>query len=194
MEHLALSLAVVGAAILALPFLDPKDDRARIALFGICILLIWRYLWWRFETTLPALEWRFDSLYAWGFSIAEAIAILGWTVGFITLSRTRSRSIDATQQSAWLDRMETLPRVDVLITTYNEDESILARSIVGALGIDFPGVRVWVCDDGQRPWLPPSLPPPSAPGYCCRVPSVSKPCSSRHRPRLVRGSSRPVQD
>jgi cellulose synthase (UDP-forming) len=46
-----------------------------------------------------------------------------------------------------------LPRVDVLITTYNEDERILTRSIVGALGIDFPGVRVWVLDDGRRPWL-----------------------------------------
>ena len=86
MEHLALSLAVVGAAILALPFLDPKDDRARIALFGICILLIWRYLWWRFDSTLPALEWRFDSLFAWGFSIAEAIAILGWIIGFVWAS------------------------------------------------------------------------------------------------------------
>jgi cellulose synthase (UDP-forming) len=153
MEHLALSLAVLGGAVLALPFLDPKDDRARIALFGICILLIWRYLWWRFDSTLPALEWRFDSLYAWGFSIAEAIAIVGWTIGFVTLSRSRDRSADVATQSAWLHRLERLPRVDVLITTYNEEAAILARTIVGALGIDFPGVRVWVLDDGNRPWL-----------------------------------------
>ena len=52
---LALTLAVVGAAILTLPFLDPKDDRARIALFGICIFLTWRYVVWRFAETLPPL-------------------------------------------------------------------------------------------------------------------------------------------
>src|SRR5690348_13571827 len=101
MEHLALSFAVAGAALLALPLLDPKNDRARAALFGICILLIWRYLWWRFETTLPPLEWRFDSLYAWAFSTTEAIAILGWTIGFVTLSRTKDRSAEATEQCAW---------------------------------------------------------------------------------------------
>jgi cellulose synthase (UDP-forming) len=49
--------------------------------------------------------------------------------------------------------LPALPRVDVLITTYNEEEAILERTIVGALGIDFPGVRVWVLDDGRRAWL-----------------------------------------
>jgi len=34
MDSLALTLLVVGSAMLALPFLDPKDDRARIALAG----------------------------------------------------------------------------------------------------------------------------------------------------------------
>jgi cellulose synthase (UDP-forming) len=40
-----------------------------------------------------------------------------------------------------------------LIPTYNEDESVLSRTIIGALGIDFPNVRVWVLDDGRRSWL-----------------------------------------
>ena len=153
MEHLALSVAIIGAAILALPYLNPKDERARTALFAICLLLIWRYLWWRFASTLPPFEWRFDRLYAWGFSIAEGIAILGWSIGFVTLCRTRDRSTQSTRNSFWLQGMQRLPRVDVLITTYNEEESILVRTIVGALGIDFPGVRVWVLDDGKRPWL-----------------------------------------
>jgi cellulose synthase (UDP-forming) len=43
--------------------------------------------------------------------------------------------------------------VDVLITTYNEEEPILTRTIVGAMGIDFPGLRIWVLDDGRRPWV-----------------------------------------
>ena len=41
----------------------------------------------------------------------------------------------------------------MLIATFNEDASVLTRSIVGALAIDWPGTRVWVLDDGRRPWL-----------------------------------------
>src|SRR4051812_36706783 len=153
MEHLGLSLAVLGGALLVLPFLDPKDERARTALFGICILLTWRYLWWRFAETLPPFTIAFDSLYAWAFSAAEAVAVVGWTISFVTLSRNKNRSAEATAQTAWLNQLPELPRVDVLITTYNEEEAILTRTIVGALGIEFPDIRVWVLDDGRRPWL-----------------------------------------
>ena len=147
-----LTFALAGAAVVALPFLDPKDDRARTALFAICLVLTWRYVIWRFTDTLPPFELHFDSLYAWAFSVVEALACLGWTLGFLNLSRTKNRSQEATEQAARLAG-QTPPRVDVLIATYNEDWSILERSIVGALGIDFPAVRVWVLDDGRRPWL-----------------------------------------
>ena len=46
-----------------------------------------------------------------------------------------------------------LPLVDVFICTYNEEEAILERTIVGALSMDYPRYRVWVLDDGRRPWL-----------------------------------------
>ena len=148
-----LTLALCGCALIGLPFLDPKDNRARTALFAICIILTWRYILWRFTDTLPPVSLRFESLYAWGFSLTEALACLGWTFGFINLSRTKSRSDVATRQRSWLLASKHLPRIDVLITTYNEEERILLRSMIGALGIDFPGVRVWVLDDGRRPWL-----------------------------------------
>lgn len=153
MGEFGLTLLILGAGMLGLPFLDRKDDRARALLFGICILLTWRYVWWRFDETLPPLAFTFPSLFAWSFSMVEALAVVGWTVSFLTLSRTKDRSGEATEQLAWLERLPELPRVDVLIATYNEEEAILTRTIVGALGIDFPGMRVWVLDDGRRPWL-----------------------------------------
>jgi cellulose synthase (UDP-forming) len=153
MHAFGLTFLIAGAAIIALPFLDPKDSRARTALFALCIVLTWRYIVWRFAETLPPLELRFDSIYAWGFSIVEALACVGWTFGFVNLARTRSRSGEATEQRAWLTGLPKMPRVDVLITTYNEEAGILTRSLVGAVAIDFPGVRVWVLDDGRRPWL-----------------------------------------
>jgi cellulose synthase (UDP-forming) len=152
-NELGLTFFVVGVAVLVLPFCDQKDNRVRVVLFGVCIALTWRYVWWRFAETLPPFALTFDSLFAWGFSAVEALAIVGWTFSFVTLSRTKDRSREATEQSAWLEQLEFLPRVDVLIATYNEEEAILLRTIVGALGIDFPGMRVWVLDDGRRPWL-----------------------------------------
>ena len=62
---------MVRGGIITLPFLDPKDERTRTALFAICIVLIWRYVLWRFTATLPAFALRFDSLYAWGFSCRQ---------------------------------------------------------------------------------------------------------------------------
>jgi len=148
-----LTFVLIGAATLLLPHLDPRDNRARMALFGVCILLVWRYVGWRFSATIPPLALSVESLYAWIFALVEAAAAVGSTVAYITLGRTLDRGREATETRAWLAGLERAPRVDVLITTYNEEEAILARTIVGALGIDFPGVRVWVLDDGRRPWV-----------------------------------------
>ena len=45
------------------------------------------------------------------------------------------------------------PLVDVLICTYNEDRLILEQTIVGAMSLNYPNARVWICDDGRRAWL-----------------------------------------
>lgn len=153
MPSLSLTLLIIGAGIVALPLLDPRDERTRTALFAICIVLVWRYVIWRFADTLPPFTLRVDNLYAWGFSMIEALACLGWTLSFVTLCRINRWPQKEREHRAWLASLPVFPRIDVLITTYNEDESILSRTVVGALGIDFPGVRVWVCDDGRRPWL-----------------------------------------
>jgi cellulose synthase (UDP-forming) len=148
-----LTFVLIGAAALFLPYLAPQDSRARMAVFGICIVLTWRYVAWRFAATIPPLALRLDSLYPWSFAIVEAAAALGSTFSFVTLARTVDRNREATSHRRWLEHLPSLPRVAVLIATYNEEEPILMRTIVGALGIDFPGLRVWVLDDGQRPWL-----------------------------------------
>ena len=57
------------------------------------------------------------------------------------------------QRSRWLDAREPPPLVDVFICTYNEDEAILERTIIGALSHGLRRFRVWVLDDGRRPWL-----------------------------------------
>ena len=97
MDNLALTLLLIGAAILVLPHLDRNDNRARFGLFAVCIVLTWRYITWRFAVTLPPMALRIDSLYPWAFSTVEALANVGWTLGFITLSRTIDRRQEATE-------------------------------------------------------------------------------------------------
>ena len=109
LAEFGLTLALCGGALIGLPFLDHKDNRARTALFAICIVLTWRYILWRFTDTLPPLALRFESLYAWGFSLTEALACLGWTFGFITLSRTKSRSDEATRPTELAGRIDAPP-------------------------------------------------------------------------------------
>ena len=96
MEDFALSLALLGAGLAVVPLLDPKDGRARAVLFGICTVLTWRYIFWRFGETLPPLALRFDSVYAWGFSLVEALCNVSWTLGFVNLSRRRAKRASGT--------------------------------------------------------------------------------------------------
>jgi cellulose synthase (UDP-forming) len=128
LSDFGLTFVLIGAATLLLPYLDPRDDRARMALFGICILLVWRYIAWRLSATIPPLALRLESLYAWMFALVEAAAAVGSTVAFVTLARTLDRRHEATEARAWLEGLERPPRVDVLITSYNEEETILART------------------------------------------------------------------
>ena len=153
LSDFGLTFLLVGAAALVLPFLDPRDSRARLVLFGVCIVLTWRYVAWRFAATIPPLALHLDSLYPWMFAIVEAAAAIGSTLAYIMLGRTLDRGPEATGNRAWLAGQVRLPRVDVLITTYNEEEPILTRTIVGAMGIDFVCLRIWVLDDGHRPWV-----------------------------------------
>ena len=41
----------------------------------------------------------------------------------------------------------------MLICSYNEERTILERTIVGALAMDYPNFRVWMLDDSRRDWL-----------------------------------------
>ncbi len=67
---------------------------------------------------------------------------------FLSRHRDRSREADRAQDSAL-----TSAPTDVFIATYNESRAILERTIVGALAVKHPDLRVWVLDDGNRPWV-----------------------------------------
>ena len=69
--------------------------------------------------------------------------MVGATASQIFLTRTRNRTAEADRNVPKLLALPKLPKVDVLICTYNEDENILERTIIGTLGdrlSKFPGL------------------------------------------------------
>jgi len=140
-------------AVGVLPWLDRNNTLARTVGIGVCLFLGWRYMLWRFTETLPPLSEPLDFSIGLVFTLVEMLSMLGTTLALFFLTRTKDRTPEASANAQWLRSLPEQPLVDVLICTYNEEEAILERTIIGALGIDYPRYRLWVCDDGRRPWL-----------------------------------------
>ncbi len=152
-DAFAPTLAFILIAVAILPWLDRYNSYARTVAVAITIFLGWRYMLWRIFDTLPPVGLTLDFALGALFTAVEALAMVGATISLFFLTRTRNRTSEADHNIAWLKSLPRPPLVDVLICTYNEEEAILERTIIGALGIDYPNYRVWVCDDGRRPWL-----------------------------------------
>jgi cellulose synthase (UDP-forming) len=149
---LAPTLLLFGLALIVLPLLDQRGPVVRAALLGLTIVLAWRYMAWRMAETIPPLGLNLDAILGWLFALLEAGTLVSSTLAFLILSRTRDRSTEADRQEGWW-RPGPAPIVDVLIATYNEEEPILERTIIGALALKHPRTRIWVLDDGRRDWL-----------------------------------------
>ncbi|MCB4822431.1 glycosyltransferase [Roseicella aerolata] len=144
-------LLVLGMALL---LAGTPPDRPLPRLLGALIvaLLMLRYLAWRVTETLPPPEQGIDALLARAFLGLEMLSCLAGLLLLHVLSRSRDRSAEADAHPVELFPGGP-PLIDILIPTYNEGREILMRSIVGALAQDYPRFRVWVLDDGRRPWL-----------------------------------------
>ena len=153
LESLVPGFLVLGAAWIVLPWLRAEDERARAAMVAVMLVLMWRYMAWRWIVTLPPVGLTVDFLVGFVFVFVETAVVVGATISLTFLVRLTDRTPDADRNEAWLMSQPRLPLVDVFICTYNEEEAILERTIVGALAQDYPRYRVWVLDDGRRPWL-----------------------------------------
>ncbi|MBN9061749.1 MAG: glycosyltransferase [Rhizobiales bacterium] len=126
---------------------------ARLGVMAVSVALLGRYLVWRLSSTLPPLDTPLDFTVGVIFLTAEALTIIASMMSLFFLMRTRERVSDVAANLPWLDALPRKPLIDVLICTYNEEEAIVERTIIGATGMDYPNYRVWILDDGKRPWL-----------------------------------------
>jgi cellulose synthase (UDP-forming) len=144
-------LLLLGVALLVLPTLDPANALARRIGAAVTAALMLRYMWWRCTETLPPLD-EPGGVAGLVFLGVEMLASLAGLLLLHVLSRTSDRSAEADAHP--VERFPGgPPMIDILVATYNEKREILLRTLVGALGQDYPRFRVWVLDDGRRDWL-----------------------------------------
>ena len=145
-------LLVGGALLLVMPWLK-RDSDWRLLPVAIVLALTARYLYWRATVTIPSLDTPVDFAAGCLFFAIECAAVLGSVISYVTLTRTRQRTKDVEANTGWLFSHAKMPLVDVFICTFNEGRDILERTMLGATGMTYPNYRVWVLDDGDRPWL-----------------------------------------
>jgi len=142
-----LSLSV--GLLLSCLLLARQHPLARVTASALCLMFSIRYVYWRVVYSMPPVH-GFGRSWALTFLVAEIGVICNATFTQFFMSRhiDRSGEADARQNS----RLLNAP-ADVFIATYNEESDILERTIVGAMAINHPDLRVWVLDDGAREWV-----------------------------------------
>jgi cellulose synthase (UDP-forming) len=148
------ALATFGA-FLCLAWLPGRDATqlaprlARIAAAILSAALTLRYAVWRVQA-LPEAQSTLQNAWAVAFVTVEMLNALSGLLTLLFMSRTLNRSAQADAQMH--SPLHAAP-TDVLIATYNEPKGVLERTIIGAMDIDHPDLRVWVLDDGARDWV-----------------------------------------
>ena len=149
-------LFVVATIFVVGPVLPLNRQWARNFIFAAVWLVLGRYVYWRtFDTVLPADGAWYELTWIWFVYAVEMFALVDALILYLTLLRTSDRRAEADRHEARLRALPPaqLPSVDVYIPTYNEPLEVLEKTITGALCLDYPNFKVWVLDDGRRPWL-----------------------------------------
>jgi cellulose synthase (UDP-forming) len=139
-----------GGFWLALLLRGKRDPVLRALMACLCILLAVRYAIWRIAEGLPGPQGIIADTLVAIFVALEMLTILSGIINLVMLSRTVDRSPESDE---YADHPVTRAPVDVFIASYNEGRDILERTLIAACAIDHPDLRVWMLDDGNRPWV-----------------------------------------
>jgi cellulose synthase (UDP-forming) len=155
-ELLGPMIFVIGTVYVLSPMLPLSRPWARMLVFAAVWLVIARYLHWRLLTTVMPVtgEW-YQIGWVWVCFIVEVLALFDALILYLAFLRTSDRRAEADIHEARLRALppKDLPWVDVYIPTFDESLEVLEKTITGAISLDYPNFKVWLLDDGRRPWL-----------------------------------------
>ena len=147
---LYVNLTIAMGAILFALLADPRKMVDRLAFSIIMLLSLGVYIVWRATDTLPPPELSLETLWCYTYFTFELISVLYAIGSILILLRRTDWSAVADQGEAYLAGNPHAPLVDVFICTYNEPLNVLEKSIIAAQAMDYPRLRVFVCDDTRR--------------------------------------------
>lgn len=126
---------------------DIEARRSRLgARFGglVALAALMSYLSWRLLDTIPPHGW--DRVAAYVLVTFEALPIFGIVLKLVTVWNIDSPAPPPVGDGA------PVPRVAVLIPTYNEPVEVLVPTVTAACALQ-PAHETWVLDDGDRDWV-----------------------------------------
>lgn len=156
--HTSLLLVTCGIVFFTVT-MQPNEHRlARLMLCTTVALTVLIYLDWRSGLVWHARpEEVHGEGWVWYFYIFEFVAFAEFGLMLFQISCMTDRLPQSNKYERHLRGMdpELLPHVDVWVATYNEQPSILEKTIIGATNLDWPKNRlhIYVLDDGRREWL-----------------------------------------
>lgn len=150
-QYIFVPVAILVGTILVLRSTFPKVPPfwIRVVLLLVGSYLNLRYLWWRATETL--IFDFYNGPLSIGVFCMELVAITNMTlIAYQTVYPT-NRTPEADIGAERIQQGYYAPNVDILIPTLNEPISILKRTLVGCLTINYPHKQIWLLDDGKRP-------------------------------------------
>ena len=146
--HVLLLLILLLLGAWGLWQLHPLDRFSRRMVCAAVLGTNAAYLFWRLNHTLPQ-TLEPNTLLAWAYLAIEMLALAEGCLFWLCLSRTTEQA-SPPPPVPWPGE---LPQVEIWIPTYNEPLEVLEKSILAALAVAYPRLKVRVLDDGVRPWL-----------------------------------------
>lgn len=139
-------VAFSGILVVAIVVTSLFFPGARRFIMWLTVLTSIRHLLWRGHETLD-----FSSPLAIGISVliygAEVMAFFAMAIGYFQVwGQSDHKPVSLANFAP-----EQLPTVDVMVCTYGEPVSVLYRSLVGCISMEYPKKTVFLCDDGNRP-------------------------------------------
>ena len=140
---IALSLSMIFITFVLYSLSRKNLFRNLLGAFGLFLSSV--YIFWRIFYTLPDVR-TFDFIFAFLLIFFETVA-LGQNI-VLRLLFSKHKPIVVERTHPFIEK----PPVDIIISTYNEPEDILKRTIVGCLNIDYPKdkLKIYMGDDGNR--------------------------------------------
>ncbi len=145
-EIVKASISIVAViSIFALHYGKSKNEKLLLPLSIIGIVFSSLYIVWRFAFSLPKL-FSIDIIFAIVLLLFEFLAFLQSLTLRMLFHKKKGLNLDND------NIFKVLPTVDVVVSAYNEPVEVIKRTLVGCLGIEYPGkkIKVFIGDDGNR--------------------------------------------